>query len=160
MSVPAPKRSQRPPNNSYAWFLIALRQRHHVSLALHVHPIEEAHAEQRVCQPVSLNYHGTDSVDRDPPGADRVELDQVARYVAICRAHQRLLTLLVVDRKAARLTGRNRNQRSTRVDDKSHGPAVQLAIDVEMTSHIRGEDRGFADGVAGRHAPVDRKSVV
>jgi len=29
-----------------------------------------------------------------------------------------------------------------------------VAIDVEMTFQIRGEDRGFADGVAGHHARV------
>src|SRR4030095_15474303 len=129
-------------------------QRHDVSLALHVHSIEEAHAEQRGLQTVAFQHYGFHVVNSDAPVADRVELDEVARYVAICRPHHRLATLLILDRETTRLTCGKCDQRRAGIDDKGDRPACHVAIGSEMAPNIGREHYGFTGGCARRHARV------
>src|SRR3954467_12117612 len=109
-----------PGNNARSERLEALDQDHGRAVSLHLHAIEEAHAEQREIQP-AVEDHGIDVVHLDAAHAHRVELDVVDRDRPVCGAGHAALAAAIVEPQALGLAPRQRDPRRARLDPETPG---------------------------------------
>jgi RNA polymerase, sigma subunit, ECF family len=71
---------------------IALRQRHRLAVAAHVHAVQKSHAQQGNREP-GLDHQTIDLIDHDPAEFDRVERDAPGRHNAASRIDRTRLPL-------------------------------------------------------------------
>src|SRR5215207_5643742 len=66
-------------------------QRQHAAFALHVHPVQKAHAEKRHGKAVAFHHDRIDTVQRDTADADDVELHLASAGGAVGGSHEHRL---------------------------------------------------------------------
>src|SRR3954468_22384346 len=123
--------------------LEALDQDHRRAIALHLHAIEEAHAEQREIQS-AVEDHGVHVVHLDAAHAHRVELDVVDRDRPVCGAGHAALAAAIVEPQALGLAPRQRDHRRAGIDHEAHRHAVDRTVGEEVAARIGREDHRAA----------------
>src|SRR5260221_5245910 len=121
------------------------RQDHSGAVALHLDPVEEAHAEQRYVEPV-FHHDGIDVEELDGADAHAVEPGDESRCIAVGGLHRDARAAAIVNAEAHRIGGRNRHRGGAGVDEEADMAAVDLALGDEMAARVGGERRALAAG--------------
>ena len=110
-----------------------------MTIALHFHPVQEAHAEQRDGH-VGLMDQRIDVVQRDIADPDRIELNLAYYRLAIGCVGQRLLAAVEINANPARISRSQRNHRRAGIDQKAHGSPVDRAGRQKMPLAVGNHD--------------------